>query len=132
MGRDRTARIGMSQEVQPDDLPRQIRDIKVSGSTLARLMEKMDRWAAGLDRLTRPRMAFMTCGLARKIASGTGIILAIATIVFGFVPLMDVALMMPIVFFGLGICTGDGLVTSIGWLVLSGCLGVTALISGVL
>ena len=60
----------------------------------------------------------MTGGFAGKLASVTVIILASATIILGFIPLVDIALMLPIVFFGLGSYTRDGLITGIGWLVL--------------
>jgi hypothetical protein len=104
-------------------LPDRIRNMTVCGKKTARILIKMQRFAQTADKFCRPRLEFMTEGLGRKLISGTGMILAIITLFFGFIPLMCIPLMTPIVFFGLGICMKDGLMTGIGWILLSASTG---------
>jgi hypothetical protein len=100
-------------------LPERIRNIYFNGNRMTLVLGKMNTVAKKMDRFSKPRFTFMTNGFAGKLASATVIILASATIVLGFIPLVDIALMLPIVFFGLGSYTRDGLITGIGWLVLA-------------
>lgn len=100
-------------------LPERIRNIYFNGDRMALVLGKMNTVAKKMDRFSKPRFTFMTNGFAGKLASATVIILASATIILGFIPLVDIALMLPIVFFGLGSYTRDGLITGIGWLVLA-------------
>ena len=99
-------------------LPERVRRISFNGSKVTRVLGKMSPVAKKIDRITKPRFSFMTTGLAEKLVSGIVIILASATIFLGFIPFIDMAFMLPVVFFGLGSYTQDGLITGIGWLVL--------------
>jgi hypothetical protein len=105
-------------------LPSRIRNIPISKRRMSHILEKMYAFARKVDTFSRPRLVFLTRGVALKLAAAAGLLLAAATIVFGFVPLMDIALMLPVACFGLGICTQDGLVTGIGWALLGGGVGV--------
>jgi hypothetical protein len=100
-------------------LPERVRNIYFNGNRMSLVLRKMNGVAKKMDRFSKPRFSFMTGGFAGKLASATVIILASATIVLGFIPLVDIFLMLPIVFFGLGSYTQDGLITGIGWLVLA-------------
>jgi hypothetical protein len=106
-------------------LPERIRNIYFNGNRMTPIFKKMNGFTKKMDRFSKPRFIFMTDGFAGKLASAMVIILASATIVLGFIPLVDIAMMLPIVFFGLGSYTQDGLITGIGWLVLA--LGVGSL-----
>jgi hypothetical protein len=99
-------------------LPERARNISFNGSRVTRALGKMGPVAKKMDRLSRPRFSFMTTGFAAKLVSAIVIILAGATIFLGFIPFIDMAFMLPVVFFGLGSYTQDGLITGIGWLVL--------------
>lgn len=105
-------------------LPKRIRGISFNGNKLTHILEKMKGVTKKLDRFSKPRFIFMTDGFAGKLASATCIILASATIFLGFIPLVDIALMTPVVFFGLGSYTHDGLITGIGWIVLGISTGI--------
>ena len=60
----------------------------------------------------------MTEGFSGKLVAAVVVILASATILLGFIPLLNMVLMLPVVFFGIGSYTRDGLITAIGWLAL--------------
>jgi len=105
-------------------LPQRIRNISFSGQSLSHVLTTMNDLAKKADRISRPRLLFLTRGFAGRLASAAGILLAAATLLLGFIPLIDMVLMAPIVFFGLGSCTGDGLITGLGWLILGAGLGL--------
>lgn len=100
-------------------LPEKIRNIYFNGDRMTLILRKMNGVAKKLDRFSKPRFTFMTGGVAGKLVSAAVVILASATIILGFIPLVDIFLMLPIVFFGLGSYTRDGLITGIGWIVLA-------------
>lgn len=99
-------------------LPQRVRRISFNGNKVTRILGKMRPVAKKMDRLSKQRLSFMTTGFAEKLVSGIVIILASATIFLGFIPFIDMAFMLPVVFFGLGSYTQDGLITGIGWLIL--------------
>jgi hypothetical protein len=105
-------------------LPARLRSISVDGVKLSATLDKYSRVMDRLDRMTSERWSFMTGGVALKLASIAGILLAAVTIIFGFIPWIDMALMFPVVFFGIAICTGDGLLAFVGWSVLAASAGI--------
>jgi hypothetical protein len=108
-------------------LPQRIRDIHLSSRKVSWLLEKLHSMVQKSEGLFKPRLRFLTAGLAEKLSAGIGMVLAAVTILLGFVPLLNILLMTPIMFFALGACTGDGLMTCIGWTVIALCVGVPAL-----
>ena len=110
-------------------LPKRVRNISFNGSKVTRVLGKMGPVAKKMDRLSKPRFSFMTTGYAEKLVSGIVVILASASIFLGFIPFIDMAFMLPVVFFGLGSYTQDGLITGIGWLVLAISIGSIGLLA---
>lgn len=109
-------------------LPQRIRDISLSEKKAERIIDGAGRLAEKIDAFSRPRLEFLTKGLARQLAIAAAVILCLATLIFGFIPLLDIMLMAPVIFFGLGIRAGDGLLICAGWTLLATAGGVAGLL----
>lgn len=104
-------------------LPQRIREIPLSKTWAERLIDSASRLSAKADRFSRPRLAFLATGLPRQLAIAAAVLLCLASLVFGFLPLVDTLLMAPVLFFGLGIRAGDGLLVFAGWMLLAATAG---------
>lgn len=100
-------------------LPKKLRNLSINGSKLFYVLEKLEKTAGKIDRLSKPRFDFLTRGLWAKLAALAACFLALITIFIGFLPFIDILLMLPVVLLSLGMSTGDGFAAALGWIVLA-------------
>jgi hypothetical protein len=105
-------------------LPQRVRRIPLGRRKATAVIDRMGTVVEKMDACARPRLGFLTQGLPQKLAIGAAVILSLTTLIFGFIPLVDIVLMSPVIFFGLGFCTGDGLMMAAGWALLAASLAI--------
>jgi hypothetical protein len=110
-------------------LPQRLRNLSIRGARLFHVLQKLEKPARRIDRLSKPRLDFLTRGIAARLAALVSCFLSIITIFIGFLPFIDVLLMLPVVLFSLGMSTGDGVAAALGWVVLL-CYGLIPLFAG--
>ncbi len=103
--------------------PQKLRNMRLPPALLQKIMLGTHKSAALLERLTRPRLGFMTKSIFRAIAIVFVLLLAAATLVAGFVPFAPTVLMLPVVLLGIGLSGSDGLMTLFGFASSGAALG---------
>jgi hypothetical protein len=103
--------------------PQKLRNMRLPPALLQKIMLGTHKSAALLERLTRPRLGFMTKSIFRAIAIIFVLLLAVATLVAGFVPFAPTVLMLPVVLLGIGLSGSDGLMTLFGFASSGAALG---------
>lgn len=109
--------------VQEIWFPQKLRNMRLPPALLQKIMLGTHKSAALLERISRPRMAFMTKNVFRVCAILFMLLLALATLAAGFVPFAPTILMLPVVLLGIGLSGSDGLMTLFGFASSGAALG---------
>lgn len=96
-------------------MPQRLRRIQFNRRKFLHSLARVRLWTRHLDSFCKQRWEFMTRGIAEKAATLVGAGLGVSSFALSLVPFVDMILMFPVVLFGLGLCTRDGLLVSLGW-----------------
>lgn len=95
-------------------IPSKLRKITFPHSYFKKGKDKIMPAARAIDRLIKPRLAFMTSDIAVRIIAVICICIAISMPFLGLIPFALLPPGLAIVFFGLGLSAHDGLLVLIG------------------
>ena len=101
-------------------LPRRLRDFSLSKSRLEKTVARATPYAKKIDRVLFKRFLFLVSPLSKRLTAVFCLLLSIAMITIGFIPMLPSMLALPIFFFGLGYIAEDGLVVATGFLTIFG------------
>lgn len=111
-------------------LPSRLKNFKFSRKKYSRALEKARPFTQWVDQHTHRRFEFFTKDPAPRLVAFISLLLAVAIIPIGFIPMVPALLAAPIVFFGVGLTAKDGLFTGIGFVSMgAGVAGVYYLIA---
>lgn len=96
-------------------LPGFVSSVEVEEEKISRFRDKASGWLLRIDGFLQPRLEFATGGIARRLAAGVTIVLAIAMIPLEAVPFAVAIPALGVVLFGMGLTARDGLVMLFGF-----------------
>jgi hypothetical protein len=96
-------------------MPDRLRRVRLDAARLSSALEGMGLWLKRIDDRVKPRLSFLIEGRARVLAGGAIALLAVATAIAAFFPLIDMAVAVPMLFLAAGMAMGDGLLAAVGW-----------------
>lgn len=100
-------------------LPKRLKKISFSREKYKQSREKVKPYIQYVDNFFHPRFEFFTNDVFQKLIALFCMCSSLIMIFIGFVPLVPVAFAIPILFFGLGLSVHDGLLTALGFLIVS-------------
>lgn len=100
-------------------VPNKLDNMKFNFSKYKRSVEKAKPYTEWIDGFFKNRLEILTHNGAKKIVAFITCILAATIIVIGFIPFLPMLPGLTILFFGLGLMTHDGLMTALGFVVLT-------------
>ena len=101
-------------------LPKRALSARLSRTAVRKAALSVRPWARGLDTVLKPRLTFFVEPPFVNLAGWVCVAAALATFPLGFIPLAPVAPGLAIALFGLGLTSKDGLLLSVGGIVVAG------------
>ncbi|HMQ15708.1 MAG TPA: exopolysaccharide biosynthesis protein [Phycisphaerae bacterium] len=90
-------------------LPARVRRFPLSQRTLGWIERRVCRWSRGLERLVRPRLAFLVNGPGWMTCGGGVLVLAIGLALPLPIPLSNLVFIVPLLVYAVGLLENDGL-----------------------
>lgn len=109
-------------------LPKRFSNLSVKRSTLAMLIQKSSPYIRKMEKILKPRMAFMTSAIGERVVGV--FILIFSTFVLLPMPLSNFIPGLGVLVISFGLLGKDGLITFLG--IVIGIIGVTISVSAVL
>lgn len=101
-------------------LPERLKRLGVPSAKLSRAFDKAKPWLGKIDKITRRRWPALTGGAAQRAIALVILVICGLTVAIGMIPYVPALLMLPVLFFAVGLTARDGLAVVIGLGVLAG------------
>jgi hypothetical protein len=101
-------------------LPKQLKQLSIPKSKLQKAVRHAKPYTKKIDKVLRKRLSFLVNPFSKRLTALLCLLLSLAMIFIGFIPMLPATVALPIFLFGLGYIVQDGLVIAIGFLALLG------------
>lgn len=107
-------------------LPQKLRKLSFRKSVFDKGADKIKPFTRKVDYVIKPRLKYLTCGLAARIVGLTCVVVAGLLPFTEVVPFSDIIPGLSLALLGLGLTARDGVVIIIGWAFATGAVGLIA------
>jgi hypothetical protein len=111
-------------------LPKRLRQRELARESVRRFLDRLGHWLEKVERLTRPRAAFMADGAAWRVTGalmvGQGIALSLP------VPLTNYPFGFVLIVLAIALIEDDGVALGVCWALMLACMAIVTIMGGAL
>ena len=101
-------------------IPRQLKNFSIPKDKLEDGIKQLKPYTKKLDKLVHARWRMLVNPISKRLIAAFCLVLCLAMVAIGFIPMMPAALALPIFFFGLAFIAKDGILVTLGVLTILG------------